>query len=440
MDGVDGVRHTPIPVTHSGLQLFDAPRVLTPFDRGYTEEVFSKTILNGSTLEFDVSGERNIYVDLRNIYLHLKLKLLSWNNTTSVFEEITDVTTDTACVVNNILHSAFSNVEASLQGVQISSSNNLYGHKAFIETELSHPTECKNTWLVTQGYQYEKQPGTAATPALVTRRAKNLTGNWNTFYGRLALDFLNVEKYLIPGVNLRIKMVRAPSEFAVVVLAGLAGTNRYQIRIDEANLFVHKVEVAGEEYARLERSLSARPAFYEFLEVIPKTYLIPAGHNQMIEEDIFNAAPIRRLVVAMNLSEDFRGSLGSNPFHYRKFDLKRVMLYREGASVGCTPLRLDQNTRAYYNTIKALNAAHAGNGLKLEDFDNHFILVFVLTADLESSDDTTRPELTGGRLRLHLEFGTALTDTVQVLLLGERKSAVYIDKNRSVLKNALFAT
>ncbi len=34
---VDGVRHTPIPVTHSGLQLFDAPRVLTPSDRGYTE-------------------------------------------------------------------------------------------------------------------------------------------------------------------------------------------------------------------------------------------------------------------------------------------------------------------------------------------------------------------------------------------------------------------
>ena len=438
---VDGVRHTPIPVTHSGLQLFDAPRVLTPFDRGYTEEIFSKTILNGSTLEFEVSGERNIYVDLRNIHLHLKLTLLSWNDTSSAFEEVTDATADTACVANNILHSAFSNVEASLQGVQISSSNNLYGHKAFIETELSHPTECKNTWLVAQGYQYEQEPGVATTPALVTRRAKNIAGNWNTFYGRLAIDFLNVEKYLIPGVNLRIKMVRAPTEFAVVVLpAAGVGTHRYQIRFDEASLFVHKVEVAGEEYARLERSLSARPAFYEFLEVIPKTYLIPIGNNQMIEEDIFNAAPIRRLVVAMNLSEDFRGSLGSNPFHYQKFDLKKVVLYREGAAVGCTPLRLEQNTRAYYNTIKALNAAHAGNGLKLEDFGNHFILVFVLTADLEASDDTTRPELTGGRLRLHLEFGSALTATVQVLLLGERKSAVYIDKNRSVLKNALFAT
>ncbi len=133
-----------------------------------------------------MSGERNIYVDLRNIHLHLKLTLLSWNDTSSAFEEVTDAT---ACVANNILHSAFSNVEASLQGVQISSSNNLYGHKAFIETELSHPTECKNTWLVAQGYQYEQEPGVATTPALATRRAKNTAGNWNTFYGRLAIDF-----------------------------------------------------------------------------------------------------------------------------------------------------------------------------------------------------------------------------------------------------------
>ena len=160
----------------------------------------------------------------------------------------------------------------------------------------------------------------------------------------------------------------------------------------------------------------------------------------MIEEDIFTSAPIRRLVVAMNTNQEFTGTLGSNPFHYQKFDLKKVYLYREGSSVGCTPLVVDTNTRAYYNTIKALHAIHAGNGIKLEDFGDHFILVFMLTADLEASDDTTRPELTGGRLRLHMEFGTAFPNPVEVLLLGERKSAVYIDKKRSVLKNAIFAS
>lgn len=439
------VRHMPIPVTHSGLQLFEAPRVLTPFDRGFTEEIFPKTNLNGPTLEFELSGERNVYVDLINIYLQLKISLLSYDHahaTDKSFKIITDAAADPGCVANNILHSIFSNCDVSLQGVQISTANNLYGHKAYIETELSHPTECKETWLAAQGYQYEKNPGASANTAMVARRAKNIAEEWNNFYGRLAIDFFSAEKYLIPGVAVRIKLVRAPAEFDVVVLPKekAVAASRYQIKIDHASLFVHKIEVAGDEYARLERELSLRPAFYEYLEVIPKTYLIPKGHNLMIEEDIFNAAPIRRLVIAMNTNQNFTGTLGSNPFHYRKFGLKRVLLYREGSPVGGTPLVVTNNTRAYYNTIKALHAVHAGNGIKLDEFDNHFILVFMLTADLDSRDETTRPELTGGRLRLHLEFDTALAEPLEVLLLGERKSAVYIDKNRAVLKNALFSS
>ena len=243
-------------------------------------------------------------------------------------------------------------------------------------------------------------------------------------------------------MNLRIKLVRAPSDFAVCLLpASKVGANtRYRIRIDNASLFVHKLEVADDEYVRLERRLASGPAYYEYLEIIPKTYIIPKGHNHMIEEDIFSSAPIRRIVLAMNINEQFTGTLGSNPFHYKKFDLTRVQLLREGSPVGCTPLKLENNTRAYYNTIRALNAEHSGNGITMAEFPNHFILVFVLTADLEAKDTTTRPELTGGRLRLQLEFGKATPHPIEVLLLGERKSAVYIDQNRSVLKNSLFVT
>jgi hypothetical protein len=307
---------------------------------------------------------------------------------------------------------------------------------------LSHPSECKETWLAFQGYNYEKHPAGAADGAFAARRAQNITKTWNDFYGRLAVDFFTVEKYLIPGVTLRIKLVRAPTDFCVVVLptAKLHADAKYHVRLDAASLFVHKIEVAAEEYAQLERSLATRPAIYEYPEIVTKTYLVPKGHNAMIEEDIFNAAPIRRLVIAMNQIPQFTGTHGSNPFHYQKFDLKRVLLYREGLLVGSTPLVLENNTRAYFNTIKALHAQHAGNGIKLNEYDNHFILVFVLTADLEARDDTTRPELTGGRLRLHLEFGTALAETIEVLLMGERKSVVYIDHNRKVLKNTLFTT
>ena len=437
------VSHLPIPVTHSGLQLFETPRVQTSFDRGYTEAVYSKTTLNGPTLEFEISGERNTYIDLRSIHLKTKVSLESWNNTNGAFEAITDVETDPGCLINNGMHGIFSNVEVFLQGVLIYSANANYPHKAYIETELSHTEACKNTWLITQGYNYEKEPSTADNAAMVARRAANADGAWNDFYGRLAVDFFNTDKFLLPGVTLRIKLVRASPEFAVVVLPPdkVTPNSKYRINITEASLFVHKVEVSETEYVKIERDLLLGPMLIEYMETIPKTYIVGIGQHQLIEEDIMNGAPIKRLVLAMSTNVAFRGTYKTNPHHYTKFDLRHVRLYRDGLAVGSTPLQIDgQNTRAYYNTIHALNVAHGGNGIPLADFNDHFILVFSLTADLETSDSTTRPELTGGRLRLHLEFGTAPTEPIEVFLLGERKSAVYIDKDRNVLKNALFST
>ena len=41
---------------------------------------------------------------------------------------------------------------------EISSANGHYAHKSFIETELSHETDAKKTWLKCQGYEYEPNP------------------------------------------------------------------------------------------------------------------------------------------------------------------------------------------------------------------------------------------------------------------------------------------
>jgi hypothetical protein len=191
---VGSVRHTPIPVSHSSVQLFELPRVLTTFDRGYTEDIFSKTNLIGPQLEERLSGERNVYVDMRNMYLSLQISVLAYDHAgDKTFKEITNPVDDPAVLVNNALHSIFSNCEVSLQGEVIGTSNNLYGHKAFIETELSHPTECKDTWLKCQGYDYEKDPGASTDPALASRRFKNVAKTWNNFYGRLAVDFFGVD-------------------------------------------------------------------------------------------------------------------------------------------------------------------------------------------------------------------------------------------------------
>ena len=50
------------------------------------------------------------------------------------------------------------------------------------------------------------------------------------------------------------------------------------------------------------------------MEILPKTFIIPARQNQFIRENIFNNAPIRRVAIAMNSNSAFTGSFAENAF------------------------------------------------------------------------------------------------------------------------------
>ena len=58
--------------------------------------------------------------------------------------------------------------------------------------------------------------------------------------------------------------------------------------------------------------LAYAPVEYNYLETLAKTSIIPARQNQFFQEKIFNNAPIRRVVIAMNTNSAFTGSLTEN--------------------------------------------------------------------------------------------------------------------------------
>ena len=86
--------------------------------------------------------------------------------------------------------------------------------------------------------------------------------------------------------------------------------------------------------------------------------------------------------------------------------------------------------------MKAFGFERSGNGIILEDFEHHFCLAFQLTADLLIDDGTIRPELTGAQLGLELRFTTVTGVPIRLIGPGERRSVVFIDRNREVLKNS----
>ena len=73
--------------------------------------------------------------------------------------------------------------------------------------------------------------------------------------------------------------------------------------------------------------------------------------------------------------------------------------------------------------------------LPMEDFQNHYILVFDLTSLQDAAEHLHYPELSGESLRLEMFFQFPLEQVTEVIVLGERLSNIQIDKFGTVAKN-----
>ena len=66
--------------------------------------------------------------------------------------------------------------------------------------------------------------------------------------------------------------------------------------------------------------------------------------------------------------------------------------------------------------------------IPVDNFKDHYVLVFDLTPVQDATDHCHFPELTGEPLRLELHFISLLENVTEVLVLGERMSSVAVDK------------
>ena len=169
------------------------------------------------------------------------------------------------------------------------------------------------------------------------------------------------------------------------------------------------------------------------METIARTFIFPSRQNQFIQENIFNNAPIRRIAVAMNTNSAFAGSFHENFFNYQQFHLRELRVIRGGRAI----ISLDTTSTClpYVTTMIAMQFNEDFPALPIEDFQNHYILVFDLTSLQDAAEQLHYAELSGEKLRLEMFFLFPLEQVTEVIVLGERLSNIQIDIIRTVAKN-----
>ena len=122
----------------------------------------------------------------------------------------------------------------------------------------------------------------------------------------------------------------------------------------------------------------------------------------------------------MATNQVYLGTNRTNPFHFQKFNLSQIVVYKKGQPTVGAPFLTIFNHFNYFNALEALDSLEkAGLGITLDNYSNLFNLAFDLHSTQEASHDFIHLELTNCSIMVHFSFAGALAANVEIRFLGE---------------------
>ena len=235
------------------------------------------SLSDDSPIEFVIPGNGEEYLDLSHTILILKVCLVD-----SKGEKIKDEAL--VVPVNNFLHSIFNQVDVFFNQTLVSPPNNSYAYRAFIETLLNYSEEAKMSHL-TSSLWYDDLPdfvdthlekevdphdGTAITlNAGAEKRREYIKGGKSVdMLGHLHCDVFNQDKFLLNGIEVRVRLVRSKSAFCLVNHEA----DDTKVRIQEATLRVRRAKINPGILLAHSKALPRGTAKYELTRVEVKSF------------------------------------------------------------------------------------------------------------------------------------------------------------------------
>lgn len=270
----------------SELDIFTTLPIQTTVESGALQSYRPITSLsNAGPIEFVVSGSSNDeYLDLGRVFIHVQARItvpipLPQGGVAGVAPVVGPT--------NNWLHSMFSQVDVYLNQKCVTPPTNCYNYRAYIENLLNYSNEAKKSHL-SSGLWVDDTAGhmndTGATNVGFTkRRTLSVNNSIVDLYGPLHCDLFNVDKYLINGVEMSIKLQRANNEFH---LMGVANSNA-TFEIVDAVLYARKVKINPSVLLAHHKALTVATAKYPITRVDIKTITIPANTQSRTLDNVY---------------------------------------------------------------------------------------------------------------------------------------------------------
>ena len=397
---------THLDCTLSDADLFTPSFTQSDIKHGYNEDVFpiSKLDDNGP-IEFNIENATDKFVDLANTYLRMKVQIQKSNGHALEDDEV-------VIPVNYIFGSAFSQIDVTLGGSVISTSNNTYAYRAYLETLLNYGSDAKSSQMEMGLYKKETviENLNPTQNAVIAERVEYFKNSRVVeVSGRIHSDVFHQGRLIPNGLSLKLTLHRNKSAF---MLLTNVDNPAYKFLFKEAVLSIRKVQLTQHKFIEIQKSLESVPALL----------------------------PINRVFVGMVDNDSFTGVYKKNPFNFKHYNLSKIACFVNGESLPGQPLKLNfdrdhflEGYRSLFTTTGKINRDE-GINIKRDEYKTGYTL-FGFDISPSTCNGGHQEPIKRGTLRLELEFQQALANTITVLLYADFDNTIRIDKFRNVIKD-----
>lgn len=421
----------------SELELFTVPSTQVTIESSHW--VHYKPIASLSDdcpIEFNIPGNTEEYIDLAHTMLYLKVSIKTDSKTEGA-DAALQAQIKNVGPVNNFMHSLFSQVDVSFNQKLVTPPCNGYGYRAYIENLLNYSSDAKNSHLQsvcwfndTAGYMDDLKDGNSGLKA----RRNMLNGSKSIdMIGHLHCDVFNQNKFLLNGIDLKVRLIKARPAFTI-----MDETGTFYVHFEEATLQIRRVKISPGVLIAHANTLSKTTAKYDLTRVDVKSVAISQGIlSHSIDSVIIGQIP-KRIILGFVTNKAYNGDRQLNPFNFQNFDLNYLSMYVEGQQIPSSPLQpvFTGKNSAYveaYHTLFSGTGVHfhnQGNSISRLSYPNGYCLfAFDLTPDLSANEGHWNL-VKHGTVRIDVRFAKVLTETINCIIYSEYNSICEIDASR----------
>lgn len=345
-------------------------------------------------------------------------------------------------LTNNLLHSMFQQCDVTVNNQLISSSNNGYAFKSYLEGLLSYSIDGANSQGQCSLFYKDEDAGNLSdtNKGYLTRKKLIAQSKPVELIGRLNIDLSSQSRYILNETSITISLTRSSDNFSLLFdPAKETGVTRPKIKFLDASLFVRKQVLFPSISLSHQRMLESKHlAQYPLRITDIKNFTISSGNQTFVEENAFLGRVPSRIVLCMTSNSSYIGSYDKNPFNFQHFGINYLAVTVNNIPIPIRGLNVDfannQYLIPYYLLLKSLgvNSENDGALISREEYSKGNV-IFAFDINQQHVADSSMLLETSGSVRIELKFSKPLGEAVTLLVYSESQGVLTLDKFRQAI-------